>query len=45
VLAEIETPRRGQAIRSYLRSAPRLAVAMWVREVVRWARPGPRRPG
>ena len=45
VLSEIEAPRRGQAIRSYLRSAPRLAVMMWIREVLRRARLGPRRPG
>ena len=45
LLSEIAAARRGAAIRSYLLSAPRLVVMMWVREVLRRARPGPRRPG
>jgi len=45
VLAEITPARRGAAVRSYLRSAPRLAVSMWAREVLRRGRRGPRRPG
>ena len=45
VLAEAAAARRGAAVRSYLRSAPRLAVMMWAREVLRRARLGPRRPG
>jgi hypothetical protein len=45
VLAEIAAARRGAAARSYLLSAPRLAVMMWAREVLRRARLGPRRPG
>ena len=45
VLPEIAAARRGAAIRSYLLSAPRLAVMMWAREVLRRARPGPRHPG
>jgi hypothetical protein len=45
LLSEIEAARRGAAIRSYLLSAPRLAVVMWAREVQRRARLGPRRPG
>jgi hypothetical protein len=37
---------RGAAIRSYLLSAPGLAVTMWAHEVQRRrARLGPRRPG
>jgi hypothetical protein len=39
ILAEIAPDRRGAAVRSYLRSAPRLAAAMWLRAVRR------RRPG
>jgi hypothetical protein len=35
----------GATTRSYLLSAPRLAVMMWAREVQRRAQPGPRRPG
>jgi hypothetical protein len=45
LLAEVPAARRGAAVRSYLRSAPRLAVMMWVRQVLRRLRPGPRRPG
>ena len=45
LLAEVPAARRGAAVRSYLRSAPRLAVMMWARAVLRRARPGPRRPG
>jgi hypothetical protein len=45
LLAEAGAARRGAAVRSYLRSAPRLAVTMWAREVLRRARLGPRRPG
>jgi hypothetical protein len=45
LLAEIGPARRGAAIRSYLVSAPRLAVMMWAREVLRRARLGPRHPG
>jgi hypothetical protein len=45
LLSEIAPVRRGAAIRSYLLTAPRLAVAMWVRELLRLARLGPRRPG
>jgi hypothetical protein len=43
LLAEVTAARRGAAVRSYLLSAPRLAVMMWAREVLR--RPGRRRPG
>ena len=45
LLAEVTAARRGAAVRSYLLSAPRLAVMMWARQVLRRARPGPRRPG
>ena len=45
LLAEVPAARRGAAVRSYLRSAPRLAVTMWARQALRLARPGPRRPG
>ena len=45
LLAEVTPARRGAAVRSYLLSAPRLAVMLWVREALRRARPGPRRPG
>jgi len=45
LLAEVTAARRGAAVRSYLLSAPRLAVMMWTREVLRRARYGPRRPG
>lgn len=45
LLPEITAGRRGAAVRSYLLSAPRLAVMMWAREAQRRARPGPRRPG
>ncbi len=45
LLSEIAPVRRGAAIRSYLLSAPRLAVMMWAREAQRRARLGPRRPG
>jgi hypothetical protein len=44
LLSEIAAARRGAAIRSYLLSAPRLVLMMWVQEAVRRARPGPRRP-
>jgi hypothetical protein len=43
LLAEVTAARRGAAVRSYLLSAPRLAVMMWAREVFR--RPGRRHPG
>jgi hypothetical protein len=45
LLSEITAARRGPAVRSYLLSAPRLAVMMWVREAGRRARLGRRRPG
>jgi hypothetical protein len=45
LLAEAATARRGAAVRSYLLSAPRLAVTMWAREILRRARLGPHRPG
>ena len=45
LLSEIAPAGRGAAIRSYLLSAPGLAVMMWAREARRRARPGPRRPG
>jgi hypothetical protein len=45
LLAEIAPVRRGAAIRSYLLSAPGLAVMMWAREAGRRARLGLRRPG
>ncbi len=45
LLAEVTAARRGAAARSYLLAAPRLAVMMWAREVLRRARLGPRRPG
>lgn len=45
LLSEIDAARRGPAIRSYLLSAPRLALMMWTREIQRRARLGPRRPG
>ena len=45
LLAEVTAARRGAALRSYLLSAPRLAVMLWAREALRRARPGPRRPG
>jgi hypothetical protein len=45
LLSEIAAARRGAAVRSYLRSAPRLTVMMWAHEVLRLARLGPRRPG
>ena len=45
LLAEVTAARRGAVVRSYLLSAPRLAVMMWARQVLRRARPGPRRPG
>jgi hypothetical protein len=44
LLSEITAARRGTAIRSYLLSAPRLAVVVWARTVLR-VRPGPQRPG
>ena len=42
VLAEIAAARRSAAIRSYVRSAPRLMVMMWAHEVLRRVRPGSR---
>jgi hypothetical protein len=45
LLSEVTPVRRGAAVRSYLLSAPRLAVMMWAREAQRRTRPGPRRPG
>lgn len=39
LLSEIAPARRGPAIRSYLLSAPRLAVMMWARQARRRARP------
>jgi hypothetical protein len=45
LLSEITPVRRGRAIRSYLLSAPRLAVMMWAHEALQRARLGPRRPG
>jgi hypothetical protein len=45
LLPEVTAARRGAAIRSYLLSAPGLVVMMWVREVQRRARLGPRRTG
>ncbi|MGH3258597.1 MAG: hypothetical protein ACRDOU_24905 [Streptosporangiaceae bacterium] len=45
LLSEIAPARRGAAIRSYVLSAPRLVLMMWVQEVMRRIRPGPRRPG
>ena len=44
LLAELPAARRGAAVRSYLLSAPRLAVMMWTRQILRRLRPGPRRP-
>jgi hypothetical protein len=44
LLSEIPAARRGTAIRSYLLSAPRLVLMMWVQEALRRVRPGPRRP-
>ena len=44
LLSEIAPARRGPAIRSYLRSAPRLVLIMWVQEALRRVRPGPRHP-
>lgn len=43
VLSEMDAGRRGQAVRSYLLSAPRLAVMMWAGELSRRARPRSRR--
>jgi hypothetical protein len=45
LLAEVSPDRRSTAIRSYLLSAPRLALSMWAREILGRARRGPRRPG
>jgi hypothetical protein len=45
LLAEVTATQRGAAVRSYLLAAPRLAVMMWTRQILRRARPGPRRPG
>ena len=45
LLAEVTAARRAAMVRSYLRSAPRLAVMMWARQILRRLRPGPRRPG
>jgi hypothetical protein len=44
LLAEIAVARRGAALRSYVRSAPRLMAMMWAHEVLRRVRPGSRRP-
>ncbi len=44
LLAEVTAARRGAAVRSYLLSAPRLAVMMWAREIFRQRRPGRWRP-
>jgi hypothetical protein len=44
LLSEIEAVRRSRVIRSYLLSAPRLVLTMWVQEALRRVRPGPRRP-
>jgi hypothetical protein len=38
VLAEVAPERRGAVVRSYLRSAPRLALTMWARTIRRRAR-------
>jgi hypothetical protein len=35
----------GAAMWIAIGAAPRLAVMLWARVVLRWARPGPRRPG
>ena len=45
LLSEMAAARRGAAIRSYLLSAPRLAVVMWARAMLRRVRSGPQRPG
>jgi hypothetical protein len=45
LLSEIAPVKRRAAIRSYLLSAPWLAVMMWTHELQRRARLGPRRPG
>jgi len=45
VLAEVPPAQHGAAVRSYLRSAPRLAVMLWARQALRRLRFGPRRPG
>ena len=44
LLSEIPAARRGTALRSYLLSAPRLVLMMWVQEALRGVRRGPRRP-
>jgi hypothetical protein len=44
VLWEIVVAQRAAAVRSYLLSGPRVAVAMWAFEGLRRVRPGPRRP-
>jgi hypothetical protein len=44
LLSEIAAARRGPAIRSYLLSAPRLILMMWVQAALRRVGPGPRRP-
>jgi hypothetical protein len=44
LLSEIQEARRGAAVRSYLRSAPRLTVQMWAHEVLQ-AVARSRRPG
>lgn len=44
LLSEITPAQRGPAVRSYLRSAPQLAVLMWAHAALRRARLGPRRP-
>lgn len=45
LLSEIAAARRDAAVRSYLRSAPRLTLMMWAHEALRLARLGLRRPG
>jgi hypothetical protein len=44
LLAEVTSSQRGAAVRSYMRSAPRLAAMMWVHELLRRARRGARWP-
>jgi hypothetical protein len=45
LLTEVPAARRRAAVRSHLLSAPRLAVMLWARQVLRRTRRGPRRPG
>ena len=44
LLSEIATARRGAAVRSYLRTAPRLVILLWARQALRAAARS-RRPG